>query len=57
MEADNSKKNTMPPKPLGMPTVETTWAGIPLSLELSPDSTDEMPTLIDKENCGKSYRV
>lgn len=56
MKTDNIKKNTTPPKPLGMPTVETTWAGIP-PLSLSPDSTDEMPTLIDKENCGKSYRV
>lgn len=57
MKNDNVKKYTTSPKPLGMPTVEAAWAGAPLSLEFSPDSTEDMPTLIDKANCGKEYHV
>lgn len=57
MKSNNTYKNTIFTKPLGKPTVEAVWAGIPLSLELSPDSTDDMPTLIDKANCSKEYSV
>lgn len=55
MKTDN-KKSIAFSKPLGKPTLEMIWTGIP-KLSFSPDSTDEMPTLVDKENCGKSYHV
>lgn len=56
MKTDNIEKNIMSSNPLGMPTLEPAWAGIP-PLILSPNSTEEMPTLIDKAHCGKEYRV
>lgn len=56
MKTDNIKKNDTSSISFGKLTMEIAWADIP-KLSFSSDSTREMPTLIDKENCGKSYRV
>lgn len=57
MKPNSTYENTTSSKPLGKPTVETVWAGIPLSLELSSDSTEGRPILVDKESCGKEFKV
>lgn len=56
MKGKKTQEHSRPSQESGMATLETVWAGIP-ELSFSPDSTDKMPTLIDKENCGKGYKV
>lgn len=56
MNCNNIKNNLSAPKFNTKPTLEAAWAGIP-ELSLSPDSTPDMPTLIDKKHCGKEYRI
>ncbi len=56
MKRNQPKRHYQVTKATDKPTLQAAWAGIP-ELELSPDSSEDMPTLIDKKHCGKEYRV
>lgn len=56
MNRDKNKNNPFAQKFTTKPTLETAWADIP-GLSLFPESTPDLPVLVDKEHCGKEYRI
>ena len=55
MKSNQTEKKLPVPDLPNKPTVEVAWQGVPLTLEVDPDSPKEAPMLFDREQCGKRY--